>query len=65
MKMDGSAVEGKSFFKMLGFFVFSKLDWGSYNASIDVTAFKEILALILPLKFLSSDVVLFLHKSTI
>ena len=34
MKMDGSVLEEKSFFKMLGLTFSSKLDWGSYIISI-------------------------------
>ena len=30
VKMDGSVLEEKSSFKMLGLTFFSKLDWGSY-----------------------------------
>ena len=33
-KMDGSFLEEKSSFKMLGLTFFSKLDWGSYIISI-------------------------------
>ena len=33
-KMDGSFLEEKSSFKMLGLTIFSKLDWGSYIISI-------------------------------
>ena len=36
-KMDGSVLEKKSFFKMLGFSFPSKLDWGSYIISIAKT----------------------------
>ena len=39
MKMDGSALEEKSSFKMLGLTFSSKLDWGSYIVSIAKTAF--------------------------
>ena len=34
VKMDGSVLEEKSSFKMLGLTFPSKLDWGSYNISI-------------------------------
>ena len=34
VKMDGSVLEEKSYFKMLGFTFSSKLDWGSYIVSI-------------------------------
>ena len=39
VKMDGSALEEKSSFKMLGLTFSSKLDWGSYIVSIAKTAF--------------------------
>ena len=65
VKMDGSGLEEKSFFKMLGLTFSSKLDWGSYIISIAKTASKKIGALIHSVKFLSPEVVLYLHKSTI
>ena len=43
--MDGSVLEEKSLFKMVGL-IFSKLDWGCYIISIDKTASKKIGALI-------------------
>ena len=46
VKMDGSALEEKSSFKMLGLTVSSKLDWGSYIISIAKTVTKKIGALI-------------------
>ena len=64
VKMDGSFLEEKSSFKMLGFFS-SKWDWGSYITSIAKTASKKIGALIRFSKFLSLDVALYLYKSTI
>ena len=64
VKMDGSALEEKSSFKMLGLTFSSKLDWGSYIISIPKTA-KKIGALIRSMKFLSPDVALHLYKSTI
>ena len=64
MKMDGSVLEEKSSFKMLGL-TSSKLDWGSYIISIAKTAFKKIGALIHSMKFLSAEVALYLYKSTI
>ena len=64
MKMDGSVLEEKSSFKMLGLIFSSKLDWGSYIVSIAKTASKKIGVLILPMKFLSPEVVLYLYKST-
>ena len=63
--MDGSALEKKSSFKMLGLTFSSKLDWGSYIISIAKTASKKIGALICSMKFLSTEVALYLYKSTI
>ena len=53
MKIDGSVVEEKSSFKMLGLTFSSKLDEGSYIISIAKTASKKIRALIRSMKFLS------------
>ena len=64
VKMDGSVLEEKSSFEMLGLTFSSKLDWGSYIISIAKTASKKIGALILSNKFLSPEVVLYLFKST-
>ena len=64
-KMDGSVLEEKSSFKMLGLTFSSKLDWGSYIISIAKTASKKIGALIRSMKFLSPAVALYLYKSTI
>ena len=58
--MDGSVLEKKSSFRMLGLTVSSKLDWGSYIISI-----AKIGALILSRKFLSPEVALYLYKSTL
>ena len=63
--MDGSILEEKTSFKMLGLTFSSKLDWGSYIVSIAKTAFKKIGALIRSMKFLSPEVALYLYKSTI
>ena len=63
MKMDGSVLEEKSSFKMLGLTFSSKLDWGSYIISIAKTASKKIGALIRYMKFLSPEVALYLYKS--
>ena len=41
------------------------MDWGSYIISIDKTASKKIVALIRAMKFLSSEGVVYLCKSTI
>ena len=65
VKMNGSVLEQKSSFKMLGFTFSSKLDWCSYIISIAKTASKKIGVLIRSRKFLSSEVALYLHKSTI
>ena len=55
-KMNGSVLEEKSSFKMLGLTFSSKLDWGSYIISIAKTASKKIRALIRSMKFLSPEV---------
>ena len=65
VKMDGSVLEEKSFFKILGLNFSSKLDWGSCIISIVKTASKIIGVLILSMKFLSPQVALCLYKSTI
>ena len=65
VKMDGSALEEETSFKMLGLTFSSKLDWGSYIVSIAKTASKKIEALIRSMKFLSPEVALYFYKSTI
>ena len=65
VKMDGSFLEEKSSFKMLGLTFSSKLDWGSYIISIAKTASKRIGALICSMNFLSLEVALYLCKSTL
>ena len=65
VKMDGSVLEEKSSFKMLGLTFSSKLDWGSYIISIAKTASKKIGTLIRSVKFLSPEVAPYLYKSTI
>ena len=65
VKMDESALEEKSPLKMLGFNFSSKLDWGLFIISIAKTASKKIGALIHSMKFVSSEVALYLYKSTI
>ena len=65
VKMNGSVLEEKSSFKMLGLTFSSKLGWGSYIISIAKTASKKIRALIRSMKFLSPEVALYLYKSTI
>ena len=64
VKMDGSVLEEKSSFKMLGLTFSSKLDWVSYIISIAKTASKKIGAFIRSLKFLSPEVALYVFKST-
>ena len=56
VKMNGSVLEEKSSFKMLGLTFSSKLDWGSYIISTAKTASKKIGALIRSMKFLSPAV---------
>ena len=65
VKMDGSVLEDKTSFKMLGLTFSSKLNWGSYIVSIAKTASKKIGALIRSMKFLSPEIALYLYKSTI
>ena len=65
VKMDGSSLEEKSSFKMLGLTFSSKLDWDSYIISIAKTASKKIGALIRSMKIFSPEVTLYLYKSTI
>ena len=63
--MDGTVLEEKTSFEMLGLTFSSKLDWGSYIISIVKTASKKVGALIRSMKFLSPEVALYLYKSTI
>ena len=65
VKMDGSALEEKSSFRMLRLTFSSKLDWGSYIICIAKTAFKKIGASVRSMKFLFPDVAQYLYKSTI
>ena len=65
VKMDGSVIEEKTSFNMLGLTFSSKLDWGSSIVSIAKIASKKIGALIRSMKFLSPEVALYLYKSTI
>ena len=51
--MDGSVLDEKSSFKMLGLTFSSKLNWGSYIISIVKTASEKTGALIRSMKFLS------------
>ena len=64
VKMDGSVLEEKSSFKMMGLSFCSKLDWGLYIVSIAKSASKKFGALIRSMKFLSPVVALYLYKST-
>ena len=64
VKMDGSVLEEKASFKMLGLTFSSKLDWGSCIISITKTASKKTGALIGSMKFLSPEVSLYRYKST-
>ena len=63
--MDGSVLEEKLCFEILGFTFSSKLDWISYIICIGKTASKEVGALIHFMKFISPEVALYLYKSTI
>ena len=63
VKMDGSVLDEKSSFKMLGLTFSSKLDWGSYI--IAKTPSMKIGALVRSMKLLSPEVALYLYKSTI
>ena len=65
VKMDGSVLKEKSYFKMLGMTLSSKLDQGSYIISIAKTASKKIGALIRSVKFLSPELTLYPCKYTI
>ena len=65
VKMDGSVLEEKSSFKMLGLTFSSKFDLGLYIISIAKTASMNFGGLICSMKFLSPEIVLYLYKSTI
>ena len=65
VKMNGSILEEKSSFKMLGLTFSSKLDWDCYIISIAETASKKIGAIIRSMKFLSPEVAPYLYKFTI
>ena len=64
VKMDESVLEEKSSFKIIGLTFSSKLDWGSYIVTVVKASFKKIGALICSMKFLFSEVALYLYKST-
>ena len=55
----------KSPFQLLGLSFHVILDWGSYIVLTSKTPSKKIGALVFPMKFLSSEVMLYLYKSTI
>ena len=55
VKMDGSVLEKKLSFKMLGLTFSSKLDWGSCIISIAKTASMKFWTLIRSMKFLSTE----------
>ena len=57
---DGSVLEEKSLFKMLGLTLSSKLDWGSYIISIAKSTSRKIGALNHFMSFLSPEVALYL-----
>ena len=65
VKMNGSVLDKKSSFKVLGLTFSSKLDWGSYIISSAKSYSKKIGALIHSMKLLSPKVALYLYKSTI
>ena len=65
VKMDGSVLEEKSSFKMLGLTFSSKLDSGSYIVSIAKISPKKLGALTHSMTFLSSEVALYLYKYTV
>ena len=60
VKMDGSVLDEKLSFKILGLTFSSKLDWGSYIISIAKTTSNKIEALIRSIKFFSPEVALYL-----
>ena len=62
--MDGSVLEKKSSFNILGFYFSFKLNWGSYIISIAKAASKKVGALILSMKLLP-EFALYLYKFTI
>ena len=63
--IDGSILEEKTSFKMLGLTFSSKLYWGSYIISIAKTSSNKIGALIRSMKFPPPGVALYLYKFTI
>ena len=65
MKINGSVIEERSSFIMLGLNFSSKLDWDSCIISIVKTFNKKIETVICSMKILSPKVALYLYKSTI
>ena len=65
VKMDGSVLGKKTYFKMLELTFSSKLDWSSYIISIATTASQTIGALIRSMKFDSPEVALCIYISTV
>ena len=55
VKMDGSVLEEKSSFKILGLTFSSELDWGSYIISIAKSAFKKIVCFVTQLDYGGAD----------
>ena len=64
VEMDWPVLQEKSF-KMLELSFPSKLNWGSYSASVAETASEKIGTLILSIKFISLELALYLYKFTI
>ena len=66
MKIDGSVLEKKSYFEILGLSSLQiwKLDRGPYIASIAKTASKKIGALICSIKFIFLEVAFYIYKYT-
>ena len=60
--MDGSVIDEKLSFKMLGLTFSSKLDWGSYIISSAKTPSNVIRALNRYMNFFSAEVALYLYK---
>ena len=63
--MDGSVLDEKSSFKMLGLSFSSELNWDSYIVSTAKSACKKIITLICFLKYRSCEVEIYCSKSTI
>ena len=63
--MTGSVLDDKSFSRSWDGLFLLKLDWGSYLASIAKTALLQMGAFVPSIKFLYSEVALYLDKSTI